>query len=233
VDTSRPTRLQERRPHNNGDVCSRRTCSRNNIQGRRWGDRLLRNCRDLNVDFLSFPFLSFPVAQEPKSGLGRLLLEVSRSHSDTPHSVGLLWTSDQSVAETSTRQHRNTHKGQTYRHHAGFEPTVPVSARPKANALDRAATGIGIRWFHSTRNVVTARYCSVLLQKRLSTQQHNFLATNVDPAIGQYPTTHSSGSLDVTDDTDHGLYYHTFRIPHLAATHGHVSSLLKGPVERQ
>jgi hypothetical protein len=28
--------------------------------------------------------------------------EVSRSHSDTPQSVELLWTSDQAVAETST-----------------------------------------------------------------------------------------------------------------------------------
>ena len=28
--------------------------------------------------------------------------EASKSHSDTPHSVGLLWTSDQLVAETST-----------------------------------------------------------------------------------------------------------------------------------
>jgi hypothetical protein len=32
-------------------------------------------------------------------------VEASRSHSDTPHSVGLLWTSDQPVAETSTWQH--------------------------------------------------------------------------------------------------------------------------------
>ena len=31
-----------------------------------------------------------------------LIVEVSRSHSDTPHSVGLLWTSDQLVSETST-----------------------------------------------------------------------------------------------------------------------------------
>jgi hypothetical protein len=30
-------------------------------------------------------FLSFPVAPQPKSGLGRLLLEVFRSHSDTHH----------------------------------------------------------------------------------------------------------------------------------------------------
>ena len=31
-----------------------------------------------------------------------LSLEVSRSHNDTTQSVGLLWTSDQPVAETST-----------------------------------------------------------------------------------------------------------------------------------
>ena len=31
-----------------------------------------------------------------------LILEVSRSHSDTPHSVGLLWTNGQPDAETST-----------------------------------------------------------------------------------------------------------------------------------
>jgi hypothetical protein len=31
-----------------------------------------------------------------------LIVEASRSHPNTPHSVGLLWTSDQPVAETST-----------------------------------------------------------------------------------------------------------------------------------
>jgi hypothetical protein len=43
-----------------------------------------------------------PMAQQPLVGQGLLIIEASRSHSDTPHSVGLLWTSDQSVAETST-----------------------------------------------------------------------------------------------------------------------------------
>jgi hypothetical protein len=42
------------------------------------------------------------MAQQPLGGLGLLIIEASRSHSDTPHSVGLLWTSDQPVAETST-----------------------------------------------------------------------------------------------------------------------------------
>ena len=34
-----------------------------------------------------------------------LVVEFSRSHSDTPHSVGLPWTNDRPVAETSTSQH--------------------------------------------------------------------------------------------------------------------------------
>ena len=44
-------------------------------------------------------------AGQPLVDLGTLIIEVSKSHSDTPHSVGLLWTSDQLVAETSTWRH--------------------------------------------------------------------------------------------------------------------------------
>jgi hypothetical protein len=46
-----------------------------------------------------------PMAQQLLVGQGLLIVEASWSHSDTPHSVGLLWTSDQPVAETSTWQH--------------------------------------------------------------------------------------------------------------------------------
>ena len=53
-----------------------------------------------------------PMAQMPLVGQG-LIIEASRSHSDTSHSVGLLWTSDQPYADTSTWQHpprtRNRH----------------------------------------------------------------------------------------------------------------------------
>ena len=43
------------------------------------------------------------LALRPNAGQGLLILEVFRSHSlDAPQSVGLLWTSDQPVAETST-----------------------------------------------------------------------------------------------------------------------------------
>jgi hypothetical protein len=38
-------------------------------------------------------------------GLGLLIVEVSISHSDTSHSVGLLSTSDQPISETTTWQH--------------------------------------------------------------------------------------------------------------------------------
>ena len=41
-----------------------------------------------------------PKALRPNAGQGLLILEVSRSHSHTPQSVGLLWKSDQPVAET-------------------------------------------------------------------------------------------------------------------------------------
>jgi len=46
-----------------------------------------------------------PMAQKPLVGQGVLVFEASRSHSDTPQSVGLLWTSDQPDADTSTWQH--------------------------------------------------------------------------------------------------------------------------------
>jgi hypothetical protein len=53
-----------------------------------------------------FPPRSFlsPMAQQPPLGQSLLIIEASPSQSDIPHSVGLLWTGDQNVAKTSTRQ---------------------------------------------------------------------------------------------------------------------------------
>jgi len=47
----------------------------------------------------------FSVAQQSYSGLDFLIIEASRTYSDTPNSVGLLWTSDQPDAETSIWHH--------------------------------------------------------------------------------------------------------------------------------
>jgi len=44
------------------------------------------------------------VAQQPPVGRGLLIIEASRSYSDTIHSVGTLWTSYQPVAQTCTSQ---------------------------------------------------------------------------------------------------------------------------------
>ena len=54
-------------------------------------------------------------AQQPPVGQGLLIIMASRSHSDTPYSVGLLWTSDQPDAQTSTCITHNTHNRQTDR----------------------------------------------------------------------------------------------------------------------
>jgi hypothetical protein len=54
---------------------------------------------------------------------------------DAPQSVGLLWTSDQLVAETHNRQ--------TSMFPVGFEPTITVGDLPQTHALDCAATGTG------------------------------------------------------------------------------------------
>jgi len=43
---------------------------------------------------------------------------------DTPHSAGLLWTSDQLDAETSSWQHK---QDKTSVSPAGFEPATPAS----------------------------------------------------------------------------------------------------------
>jgi hypothetical protein len=82
----------------------------------------------------------FPIAQQPLVDLGFLIIEVSRSHSDTPHSVGLLCTSDQPEAGTSTLQHTSLRRGS----HApgGIVPTLSASERPQNHALGRSATGI-------------------------------------------------------------------------------------------
>jgi hypothetical protein len=57
---------------------------------------------DPHTLFLLFSFVFFPWRHGPSLGQGLLIIDASRSHSDTPHSVRLLWTSDQPVAETLT-----------------------------------------------------------------------------------------------------------------------------------
>jgi hypothetical protein len=83
------------------------------------------------------------MAQQPVVGRDLVIMEASRSHSDTSHSVGLLWTSNQPDAETSTWQHNNRHKRHTSNALAGLEPTVPATEWPQTRTFDRAVAGFG------------------------------------------------------------------------------------------
>jgi hypothetical protein len=83
------------------------------------------------------------MAQKPLGGQDLLIIKASRSYSDTPHSVGPLWMSNQPVAETSTCTTPNIYNRLTSIAFAGFEPAIPASKRPQTHALDRAVNGIG------------------------------------------------------------------------------------------
>jgi hypothetical protein len=74
------------------------------------------------------------MAQEPPVGHGLLITGASRSHSDAPQLVGLLWTSDQPVAETSDN---TQHSQQTDIHATGEIRTNNLSRRATADLLLR------------------------------------------------------------------------------------------------
>jgi hypothetical protein len=79
-----------------------------------------------------------PNGVQPLVGQSLLIIEASLSHSDIPHSVLLLWTSDQSDAETSTLKHTT----RTRNIHVLGGIRTDASDRPQIDALEHAATGI-------------------------------------------------------------------------------------------
>jgi hypothetical protein len=79
--------------------------------------------------------------QQPLVGQDPLVFEASRSHTDTPQSVGLLWTSD--VLSQRPLLHKIQHSRETAMSPAEFEPAITASERPQTLVLDSAATGIG------------------------------------------------------------------------------------------
>jgi hypothetical protein len=120
---------------------------------------------------VTFNFLSFYLAQQPNSGLGRLILEVSRSHK-IRHTqlVGIHWTSDQLVAGTATFDNTQHSQRQTSLPPGGFEPTIPAREQSQTHALDRAATGIGHPRYLDALNewCLDARQSQLCVLKRFS-----------------------------------------------------------------
>ena len=81
------------------------------------------------------------MTQQPVVEQGRLIIETSLSHSDTPHSVALLWTSDQPHAETYTWQN-TTLTGDGHRTH---NPSKRTAADPRLRTRghwDRPSSGL-------------------------------------------------------------------------------------------
>jgi len=111
------------------------------------------------------------VALRPNAGHGLLILEVSRSHTTTHQLVGLLWTSDQLVAETSTWQHTTL---TTHKHPCRQWDSNPRSqqASSRRHALDRTATGIGPPGL----TLKNSTWCSLCIQcfVRISEQTATF-----------------------------------------------------------
>jgi hypothetical protein len=95
------------------DMC-RNVSERTVDMCRNVSERTVDMCRDVSLAHSSVHTIrvmptelkkvlsAFFMTRQPLGGLGRVIIEASLSHSDTPHSVGLLWTSDRPVAETST-----------------------------------------------------------------------------------------------------------------------------------
>jgi hypothetical protein len=59
--------------------------------------------------------------------------------------MGLLCTSDQHVAEAATYTTHSKHKTRTSMPSVGFEPAIPAIKRLQTYALERTATGIGLK----------------------------------------------------------------------------------------
>jgi hypothetical protein len=78
------------------------------------------------------------MARQPLVGQGLLIIKASQSHLD----LGLLWTSDQPVAETSTWQHKHSQETDIHAP-SGIQTHNPRSERPQTHASDRVATWIG------------------------------------------------------------------------------------------
>jgi hypothetical protein len=90
------------------------------------------------------------MSRQPLVGQGLLIIEASRSlrHTTLARTPLDKWSVRLGDLYLTTR---NTHKRQTSVPQTGFEPAIPASERRQTNALDRAATGIGI-WQYSAKD---------------------------------------------------------------------------------
>ena len=106
----------------------------------------------------------FPLALRPNAGHGLLIHEVFQiTHNDAPQSVGLLWTSDQLVAETSTWQHTTLTEtnilapGGIRTHDLSRRAAADLCLRPRGH-WDRQITHIRPWRFSCSSPLLSLRY---------------------------------------------------------------------------
>ena len=83
--------------------------------------RMLRCQRDLYksvviyiyIYLFIYLFIPPPYLDSPPVAQGLLSVDISRSHSDTPHSLGLLWTNDRPLCIVLYLTTHNTHYKQS------------------------------------------------------------------------------------------------------------------------
>jgi len=107
--------------------------------------------------------------------LGLPFVEVSRSQSDTSHSVRLLWTRDWPVAETSIWQHTTITRDRHKCHRAGFEPATPANEQQQTRALDLSAAGIGNRTVYVKAIKRKLGYPIILCRSKFTFQNYPYV----------------------------------------------------------
>ena len=115
-----------------------------------------------HVQAASTTLIFYSMAQQPLLGQGLLIIEASRLHLETPQSVGLLWTSDQPDAQTSTLQYTALIKDKILA--TGGIRTRNLSKRaaaepPQSHAFDRAATAICYTVLYQEESYKTPECC--------------------------------------------------------------------------
>jgi hypothetical protein len=98
-----------------------------------------KHSEDLGVLGVISKYIFF---QCPKSGVDRLIVDISTSHTHThthrsARAMALLSMSDQLVAKAATYTTQDKHKWRIYIPSTGFEPAIPAIDRRYSYVLDR------------------------------------------------------------------------------------------------
>jgi uncharacterized protein (DUF779 family) len=89
----------------------------------------------------------FPWCCGPTRAMAYSILSFLITHNDAPHSVGLLWTSDQLISDTSIWQH-TTLITKVIHAPGGIRTHISIGERPQTHTLDCETPGIGTLKYH-------------------------------------------------------------------------------------